>query len=174
LFYEVRSGDKEAEKLLLEKLRERFRLITQQRVSDSQDVEDIVQDSLVVIASKSKAMDFQTSFSAWARKVLENNILNYHRTRARQKRKLERFAKQRNSAAEENLQLDLKRRLLDCLKKLNEANIRHARILNYSHQGYSIEQICEKLQISKNAAYVLLSRARVILRNCLEKGVIEP
>ena len=128
----------------------------------------------MVIARKSKDMNFQASFSAWAVKVLENNILNYYRTGARRRRKLERYAEQQDSAAEETLRPDLKRRLLDCLKKLNEANIRHARILNYSHQGYTIEQICEKLEISKNAAYVLLSRARATLKNCLEKGSIEP
>jgi RNA polymerase sigma factor (sigma-70 family) len=171
IFKLARNGDKEAEKLLFIKLRERFSFITQQRVEDNQDIEDIVQDSLMVIARKYIDIDFLSSFSAWARQVLENNILNFHRTRARRGRKMIKFLEQEKLKIQDMPNPEIKRRLLDCLKKLNESNIRHARILNFVHQGFKIEQICKKLNISKNATYVLLSRARDALRICMKNGI---
>lgn len=168
LYAIVHNGDKSAEKRLFDKLRERFQLILQQKIMNVTDTEDLLQNTLIVIARKYLNMDFETSFSAWAYKVLEYNILNYYRTKGRQRDKLEEFAEQHGDTAVIMPDSELKRQLLNCLKKINEANIRHARILNFSYQGYDMEKICEKLKLTKNGAYILLSRARAKLKICME------
>ena len=66
----------------------------------------------------------------------------------------------------------LKRRLIDCLRKLNGAYSRHARILNLAYKGFRAPEISEKLNIKTNNVYVLLHRARRLLKECLETGVI--
>ena len=66
-----------------------------------------------------------------------------------------------------------KRRLLDCLKKVNQTNTRHARILNLHYQGYTVTDICGKFKITRNNVYIILSRARLMLKVCLEKGDVE-
>ena len=68
---------------------------------------------------------------------------------------------------------DLKKQLIDCFKKISDTNLRHARIINLHYQGYTTEEICIKLNIKKNNAYVLLNRARTALEQCLEKGRLE-
>lgn len=166
------NGDKNAERQLFQKLHERFRFIVQQKVVDRWDVEEIVQESLMAIARKYGNIDFKVSFSAWAYKVLENCILNYYRTKARRQSKMERISERQDSISDVP-DPEVKRRLLDCLKKVNETNIRHARILNFSYQGYTIKQICNRLSITKNAAYILLSRARAMLKICMEKGIVK-
>ncbi len=164
----VRDGNKSAEKQLFDKLRERFQLILQHKIMNETDSEDVLQNTLIVIARKYLNIDFELSFSAWAYKVLEFNILNYYRTKGRHKDKLVEFAKQKNDSSVFVPNPELKRRLLNCLKKINEANIRHARILNFSYQGFDMEQICRKLKMTRNGAYILLSRARAKLKTCLE------
>ena len=64
----------------------------------------------------------------------------------------------------------LERQLLDCLRALNRSNGRHARILNLHYQGYSVEEICRRLSLTRTNFYTILSRARTILLACLEKG----
>ncbi|MCP4706251.1 MAG: sigma-70 family RNA polymerase sigma factor [candidate division Zixibacteria bacterium] len=168
LYAQLLNGNKSSETQLFDKLRERFGLFLQHKITNEADAEDVLQNTLVVIARKYLNMAFDTSFSAWAYKVLEFNILSYYRTKGRQRDKLERLTAHHNEATMEMPDADLKRRLLNCLKKVNEVNIRHARILNFSYQGFDIEQICEKLGLTKNGAYILLSRARAKLKNCME------
>ena len=165
----ARDGDQSAEGRLFQGLTESFRIFSQQRIWNEQDCEEIVQDSLTAIAAKYRAIDFEISFAAWAYRVLENNILNYLRSSTRRQRRLEKLTemeKQKTSVSPDPL---LKRRLLDCLKKVNEKNIRHARILNFKYQGYSLEQICQRLNLNRNSAYILLSRARKTLKDCLDR-----
>jgi len=64
----------------------------------------------------------------------------------------------------------LKKKLLDCLNKINDANTRHARVLNLHYQGFIVREICEKLKLTRNGVYILLSRSRTMLKNCLERG----
>ncbi|MCP4703685.1 MAG: hypothetical protein GY865_03665, partial [candidate division Zixibacteria bacterium] len=49
-------------------------------------------------------------------------------------------------------------------------NRRHARILNLHFLGYTTEEICSRLEITKTNMYSLLSRARSMLELCLNKG----
>jgi len=67
----------------------------------------------------------------------------------------------------------LELKLLDCLKKVGQKNIKFARTLNLKYQGYSVEEICDRLEISRENLYTILSRARSALELCLEKGGIE-
>jgi DNA-directed RNA polymerase specialized sigma24 family protein len=41
------------------------------------------------------------------------------------------------------------------------------------YQGYNTEEICEKMGLSRNGIYILLSRARKMLENCLKTGEIK-
>lgn len=167
------GGDKAAEKKLFEKLHERYKYIVQQKVSDSQDAEEIVQDSLMAVAHKYRGIDFRISFSSWAYKVLENRILFFYRTKGRSQKKMAELMNEQIHAEREIHDPVMKRQLLDCLQKVNEVNVRHARILNFIHQGFAIEQICRIMKITRNNAYILLSRARAMLKKCLEKGDIK-
>ena len=114
-------------------------------------------------------MVFETSFSAWAYRVLSFKIQD-HVKRARTRRRLdEQLAEgtDRNPSAPADQQLLA--RLISCFRKVSRSNPRHARILNLHYQGYSTREICEKMSISSNNLYVVLSRARKALESCLEK-----
>ncbi len=67
----------------------------------------------------------------------------------------------------------LERQLLDCLKKLYAVNHRHARILNLHYLGFTVAEICQRLEVTRNNLYSLLFRARTKLADCLETGEVE-
>jgi RNA polymerase sigma factor (sigma-70 family) len=172
LYTEARGGGQVAVDNLFGALTESFRIFVQQRIWNPEDGREIVQDSLTAIAAKYKEIDFEISFAAWAYKVLENKILHYYRTKRCRESKFAQTDNEQDRAASPEFNPDLQRRLLGCLKKISAVNRRHARILNYCYQGFTTEEICERLEVTRNNVYILLSRARSMLKLCLEKGDI--
>jgi RNA polymerase sigma factor (sigma-70 family) len=173
LYRLVQDGDASAEERLFQGLGERFGYFAQQRVGNVQDAEELVQESLMVIAEKYREIEITASFTAWAYKILENKLLYYYRTK---KNRAGRFVALEDAVPSPDSSTSdpsFKRRLLLCLKRINRINTRFARLLNLQHQGYTVEDMCDKLGTTRNAIYIILSRARSMLKTCLEKGDVE-
>ena len=171
----ARNGDTHAEEQLFGHLSVRFRRLATRRVGDVDDAEEIVQEALAAIAKDYKEIEYKRSFGAWAHKVLENRILNYFSTKKRREKHFERNVTVKNStlSTQAPAYYALIEKLLDCLRKIGKANIRYARILNLHHQGYSTTEIAEKLHITADNFYMILSRSRSLLQYCLETGGID-
>jgi RNA polymerase sigma factor (sigma-70 family) len=172
LYSEARGGDEGARKRLFRELSESFGLFVQHRIWDEEDSREVVQDALMTISDKYTEIEFETSFAAWAYRVLENKMLQYYRTKGIRAEKIARMPDNEVGFRSWNPDPELKRRLLDCLRKVSGVYIRHARILNLHYQGYTVTEICERLKLTRNNAYILLSRARAMLKLCLETGDI--
>jgi RNA polymerase sigma-70 factor (ECF subfamily) len=174
LYELIRNGDIAAEKQLFEEMTARFRYFVYPRIRDSMDAEEIVQEALVTISKEYKTLEIESSFIAWSYKVLDNRILGYIQSKRRQAKNIDRLKanmeSSRSSDAESPGELNMK--LLDCLKKIANANMRYARILNFNYQGYSSNEICGKLNITTSNLYSILSRARSMMRRCLDSGDI--
>ncbi len=126
----------------------------------------------MVIYRDYREITYTSSFTAWAYKVLDNRILAYLKNK---KRRNQRQVTMDHSdltavAKHEDFDPDVKRRLLECLRKTAIANQRYARILNLHYQGYTTDHICRRMGLTPNGFYILLSRARAMLRTCLGKG----
>ncbi len=172
LYHQVLTGDKDAVELMFSVLRVSFRLFVRHRIVNGQDGEEIVQDALTTIAEKYRSVQIESSFAGWAHQVLSNKILDYYkfkRVRSGVAASPEATEAESPDAVEDPT---LKARLLDCLKRIHGANSFHARALNLHYQGYDTREICTKLGITPNNFYVMLSRARTMLRICLERGEI--
>jgi len=168
------QGDDDSEGELLQYLSVRFSGFAVLRLRNKQDAEEVVQDSLAAIARQYKSVEIETSFAAWAHMVLEYRILNKLRSRKRHDSVLstaEDFATVRDESSSHAAH-ELKRKLSVCLKKIGGANIRYARILNLHHLGYSADEIGGRLSITRDNCYMILSRARILLRRCLDSGDI--
>ncbi len=174
IYQQASAGDSTAAERLFCLLGVSFQMFVRHRVMNSQDCEEIVQDALTTIAEKYRQVQIESSFAGWAYKVLNNKVLDYYkskRVRSARTTPLEVAEPDLIGAATDP---QLKTRLLDCLRKIHGANSFHARALNLHYQGYNTEEICAKLGIASNNFYVMLSRARTMLRVCLEKGDIKP
>jgi RNA polymerase sigma factor (sigma-70 family) len=126
----------------------------------------------MTIASKYQNIDFRASFASWAYKVLENKMRDYFKTQHRHDSKFERVSEPIPTRVSQDLDPITRRQMLECLRKVGQANGRFARILNLHYQGYSTDEICRKLNLTQSYFYVVLSRARSMLAICIEKGDI--
>ena len=172
LYKAALDSSPETQERLFCALSARFRLLAGHRIRNVQDAEDVVQESLMAAAREYKGISIQTSFPAWAHKILHNRVMAY----------FERKSTIRNRTADlndETMNLpDLKSEvepgfrlsLLECLRQVARANIRYARILNFHHLGFATEDICGKLSLTRTNFYSILSRARSLLEGCLEEN----
>lgn len=172
LFKKAYSGDKEAEKELFSKLAVRFGVITRLRISNSYDVEDVIQDVLTVVAQKYKGLEEDVNFIAWAHQVLKFQVLKYYKKTGSINRKNKNFADEMISSPKWEPTPMLRDRLLNCLRKIHGKNSQYARILNLHFQGFTTAEICRKLKITSNYCYVILLRARSMIEYCLERGEV--
>ena len=161
--------DQTCEKKLFECLSDSFSLFVRQRVRNRQDSEEIVQEALTAIARHFKTTSIETSFAAWAYRILENKLRDYYRMKQRHLAKEVVLEEVNGESGSWVPNAHLMHNLRRCLEKLSRANQRYARILSLHLEGQSIEEICEVLKMSKNAIYLTLSRARKALRDCLDQ-----
>lgn len=169
------KGDHRATEKLFEVLTSRFRLFAHHKIRNKTDVEEIVQEALMTINAEYNKIAFRVSFSAWACKVLDYKILSHIQKRRRENRRIDRRSSRSPDLMEASIGAnpDLKRKLLDCLQKICQRNIRYARILNLHYLGYKTGEICGKMNVKPETLYSALSKARSMLDNCLEKGEVK-
>jgi RNA polymerase sigma factor (sigma-70 family) len=172
LFRQAFRGSKEAEKKLFLNLSVRFSVITRLRISNGNDIEDVIQDTLAVISQKYKGLTDDVNFVAWAHQVLKFQVLKYYKKTGSDSRKSKRLADENQSASGWEPDLMLRDNLLKCLQKINRKSSLYARILNLHYQGFTTGEICEKLKIKANYCYVILLRARSMIEHCLERGEV--
>jgi RNA polymerase sigma factor (sigma-70 family) len=171
LYKEAVNGAANRENELFEVLAARFRIIMRHRIEDKDDREEILQNTMLDIARKYKDIRIKYSFSYWAQKVLNLNILNYYRNKGRQVKRVKQLSNTIGNPDTPSPDHELRIRMLECFKMVNRAHVRHARILNLIYQGYNMDEICKKLKINLNNAYSILSRARSMFKECIERGV---
>jgi len=169
----ARDGDSTARENLFRILSVRLRLIANYRIWDTDDCEDVVQDTLMVISKEYSQLEIESSFTAWCRKVLHNRILNYLKKKQTRELNMTTGFDLADQTAAIGEDLDFKSTLMNCLGKVMENNPKYARILNFYYQGYSTEEICSRLNLTTGHFYVMLSRARSMLAYCLEKGEVK-
>jgi RNA polymerase sigma factor (sigma-70 family) len=168
------AGDKYAENQLFDFLLVRFRHFAKQHIRTA-DVEDLAQEACLTVLEKYKTEKFSKSFQAWAYGVLKMKIGNYLQAAAIKRKNMAdgQIDEENTANILRTVDFDLKRRLMNCMKKINKVNPRYTRVLNLVHQGYSTDEISEMLQINRNNYYVILNRGRKMLKACLKTDRIE-
>lgn len=174
LILRAKQGDKNAENEIFENLLVRFRHFARQRIGDREAVEDIAQKTCLTVLEKYKTQEFSVGFEVWAYGILKMNLKGYYhqvvieRGRSAPGTPLESI----KSPGSEDLDPYIELKLIKCLGKIIKINARYARVLNFAYQGYKVDEICRKLNITHNHFYVTLNRARSLLWTCLDKGEV--
>jgi RNA polymerase sigma factor (sigma-70 family) len=145
----------------------RFRILANHKIWNDQDAEDVIQNALAVVVREYKAIDITVSFAAWAYKVLDNKVLSYIKAKA-QRVEVSDDDPPGRSGAEPLLKIRLK----DCVQKVRRANARYGQAVVLHCHGYTTEEVCAKLEVTTQNFYMILSRARALLKRCLETGEI--
>jgi RNA polymerase sigma-70 factor (ECF subfamily) len=173
LYISAIKGNPKDEEKLFQELSVRFRHFLYQKIRDEGDAEEILQEAMMKISKEYKSIEFSISFSAWAYNVLKNQIRNYRRSKQHKINCVE--LQEDDNYAFNNWEPDplFEDRLIKCFREISKYNKDYARVLNLKYQGFSVEEICAKMNITPNNLYVILSRARSILRLCVDKGGAE-
>ena len=150
------SGDNKAESELFTALTDRFRLFAHHKIWNQDEAEDLVQEALAVVSAEYQAVNIETSFVAWAHKIMENRLLGYIQKRRREKGRVTSGETNEYLTASWTPDPTLRMRLLGCFKKICLANRRYARIINLHHLGYSREEICGRLDMTPSQSYVVM------------------
>lgn len=173
LLARAKKGDKKAEKELFRYLFVRFKTLAKRRIGEG-EAEDIAQEACLTVLQKYKTETFTTGFQAWAYGVLKMKIGNYMQGLMPKEKNLvpESEANQALNTPTPEPEYELKRKLVDCLKQIIKRNRLYARALNFIHQGFKSNEICQRLKIKPNNFYVILNRGRRMLETCLDIGRI--
>ena len=122
------SGGKIEENRLFSNLSEIFQLFVGLRVRSKDDCQEIVQETLMVIADKYRHIEFNVSFSAWAYSILKHKIADYYRKKQTTEQRfirIDNFDKLMG-----NMQIDstFVRQIKKCVKYVFKSNPKYIRI----------------------------------------------
>lgn len=170
LFEAAKKGSDCAEKDLFSILLVRFRLIAYRVVRDKKASEDIAHDAVVRVLQSYKELEIYSSFAGWAYTVVHRQALRYIEKQKLEQNVLSEVGNSRNCPSAEGAGFLLEEKILKCLQKLSSKDKRYARILNLKQLGFGFEEICLKLNINRNNAYIVLHRARKLMETCLGLG----
>jgi len=169
LYALAQGGDAAAKERLYARLFVSFRVIVRQRMWGDEDAEDVLQDALAAVAGQYDELTVESSFAAWAHRVLSNKIVDHFKLKKIRAGKMEQLSQQRAEAMIRNPDPMFKLRIKACFAKIHQAHKQHARILSLHFQGYTTDEICRRLGVTRNNCYVTLSRARAMLEKCLRR-----
>ena len=137
------------------------------------DMDEVIQQTCVVLWRKYGDFEPGTDFLSWACTIARFEVLKYRRTRARDRHLFgeELIVLLADEGAAEATQRERERRALDgCIEKLQP---RHRELIRRCYSGTSIKEVAESLGRSATSLYKMLNRIRVGLLECIERSLAE-
>lgn len=133
---------------------------------NKQQAEDNLQDGFVTIFEKISQYKEAGSFEGWMKRIIINTALQKHRQQKVYGISNENHLKEEEVEVEtEKLSVDF---LLECVQALPD---RYRQVFNlYAMDGYSHKEIAEMLNISEGTSKSNLARARMALKERIEKN----
>jgi RNA polymerase sigma-70 factor (ECF subfamily) len=138
---------------------------------DANDCQDVLQQVAVVVVRKFHEFDRSRSFNAWTIGIAKQEVLAMWRRRRTDRLVFSDAMVDRIAEAYQCILADTASDAADaleiCLQKL-QGRARTVIGLHYS-DGMKTVAIAEKLEMEHTAVRMLLSRARKVLRECIER-----
>jgi len=169
LYALAQRGDATAKEKLYARLLVSFRVIARHRMWRDEDADDVVQDALMAVVGQYDELIVESSFAGWAHRVLNNKIVDHYKVKKIRAGKVEQLYQRQAATMTHSPEPTLRLRIKTCFAKIHQAHRQHARILSLHFQGYTTDEICLRLGITRNNCYVSLSRARAMLEKCLDQ-----
>ena len=157
------------------------------RVKDPSIAEDLVQETFLAALGARKNFKGRSSTRTWLIAILKHKIIDYIRKKSREQDtdKLESVSDgidvnftdrgewklRPNKWAKNPMKLYEQKEFMDvlyhCIAELPERQAEA--FMRREIEGLSTEEICKELDITATNSWVMLYRARMLLRGCLEK-----
>ena len=168
------AGDEQAENELFEYLYLRFKRIAKRTIREKDCVEEIAQEACKTVLQKYRTETFHTGFHAWAHGVLRNKIGSFFQVQQRERSRRDTGSGSRSAdgAASEERYQTLRMAMAQCLRMIFKRSRLYGRILIFAYQGLATADVCRRLGITPNHAYVALNKGRNLLKECLASGKV--
>lgn len=166
LIEKAKNGDKEAfTEIILRKKVELYK-IAKARLKNEEDIEDVIQETMLVLFTKLPKLKDNTKFDIWLYKILKNQCNQKYRKNQIAFISLEYLEKQKIWSDEAKLEDKL-----DYEKILEKFSGQEQMILLlYYSNGYTMKQIAEILNKNENTVKTKLRRMKEKIRKDLERG----
>lgn len=128
----------------------------------------------MAVASKLGTLRDDTNLIGWAHRVLQIQILRYYRNHYGETRKMSDLDSHQARSASWSPDPVFRETLIGCIARVARSSKRYARVLNLHYQGYTVDEVCEAIGVTRNNYYVILSRARRMLEQCLNENEALP
>ena len=166
----VRSGQHDAFAGLVRRYQGEVWKVVAGMLSGVQRSEDLVQQVFIQAFFALDGFDTAREFGPWIRTLARNEVRQHFRGLEREGRRLDIYQQQLLThladAEAEARQSAREGRLADCLEKLDGPV---AEAVRWRYEGgQSFSEIGTRLERSADAVRVMIGRARVILRDCIE------
>lgn len=129
------------------------------------EAEDNLQDGFLIIFNKIGQFTFKGSFEGWLKRIMVNNVLQQYRTAS--------FLELVNDDIADEVEVEIESESVSMeylMKIIQELPDRYRLVFNlYVIDGYSHKEIAEMLEITTGTSKSNLARARIILKEKIEK-----
>ena len=165
LIRKCRNNDRNAQEKLYRLYAAKLFGVCLKYSSSRQEAEDNLQDGFVTIFEKISQYKNEGSFEGWMKRILINTALQKHRQQKVYDITNEDYLQQEEIEVEtEELSVDF---LLECVQSLPD---RYRQVFNlYVMDGHSHKEIAELLKISEGTSKSNLARARMALKDKIER-----
>ena len=157
------EGKRQSQKLLYDRFASRLLGVSMRYSSSQEEAEDILHDGFIKIFNKIQQFQFKGSFEGWMRRIVVNTALESHRSKNKiihiQDTVKENIVEGSYENIIESLTAD------ELMQYVMDLSPKYRIVFNmYAIDGYSHQEIAEKLEISVGTSKSNLSRARGILQ----------
>ena len=162
------KGDRNAQRVIYDRLASRMFPVCIRYVSDRTVAEDILQDGFITLFSKIDSYKGNGSFEGWARKIFVNTALMYLR-----KKDALKMSEELENAR--NLSSDLSSQMQnigykELMKLITSLPAGFRTVFNmYVIEGYSHKEIADMMNITETTSRTQLSRARLWLQSKIKE-----
>ena len=150
-----------------------FRAFLRKRLSDDALIEDLLQQSLVKAVERGHELNNHDSAVSWFYRILRNAVVDYYRSHAADRRKLDGLHDELVTSGEDKMPgLDeVRPTLCACLAPLvGQLRPAYADLIRrVDLEGESLAAVARELNVTSSNLTVRLHRARQALRATLEK-----
>ena len=173
----VLGGDTEAYAGIVRRFQADLWKVAAGMLHDVETTEVVVQEAFVKAYLHLDQFRPDGDFRRWIKAIARNVVREEFRARARERGRLEGYRQRlferfENDEAEERREQEMAEALKRCRERL-PGHAAEALELRYG-QTFSFEEIARRLDRSVAAVRQLLSRTRIMLRDCIEAGMARP
>ena len=161
----VKNGDKEAYSTLIKDLKSELYSIAKTKISNEEDVKDILQETILIGYLKINQLKENKHFKTWLIRILINECNKFYRNQKKERILNKRYLEEKSrDNINENFSID------NIIEKLDDVEKKIFKL--YYEDKHSVREISKILGIKVNTIKSKLSRGRKKIENKYRNGIV--